>query len=82
MLRLVLYVLALAAATVPTVRQVRSRSLKILDTATFAFFLWRVRLPLDDPRDLHVAPGEQVGPRGRREFEKFLRKMERLEAEK
>ena len=24
---------------------------------------------------------QQVGPRGRREFEKFLRKMERLEAE-
>jgi hypothetical protein len=33
-------VLALAAATVTTVRQVRSRSLKILDTATFAFFLF------------------------------------------
>ena len=33
-------VLALAAAAVTTVRQLRSRSLKILDTATFAFFLF------------------------------------------
>lgn len=31
---------ALAAATVTTVRQVGSRLLKILDTATFAFFLF------------------------------------------
>ena len=33
-------VLALAAAAVTTVRQIRARSLKILDTATFAFFLF------------------------------------------
>ena len=33
-------VLALAAATVTTVRQVSRRSLKILDTTTFAFFLF------------------------------------------
>jgi all-trans-retinol 13,14-reductase len=33
-------VLALAAAAVTTVRQIRSRSLKILDTTTFAFFLF------------------------------------------
>jgi hypothetical protein len=33
-------VLALAAAAVTTVRQVRGRSLKILDTITFAFFLF------------------------------------------
>jgi len=33
-------VLALAAATVTTTRQIISRSLKILDTTTFAFFLF------------------------------------------
>jgi hypothetical protein len=38
----------------------------------------------DKPRTVEEALDqleEQVGPRGRREFEKFLRKMERLEAE-
>ena len=38
----------------------------------------------DKPRTVEEALDQleqQVGPRGRREFEKFLRKMERLEAE-
>jgi hypothetical protein len=38
----------------------------------------------DKPRTVEEALDqleERVGPRGRREFEKFLRKMERLEAE-
>jgi hypothetical protein len=38
----------------------------------------------DKPRTVEEALAqleERVGPRGRREFEKFLRKMERLEAE-
>ena len=68
-------VLALAAATVTTVRQVSRGSLKILDTTTFAFFLFVLvsvvgfRWMACDP---HVAPrerdvdGDSVGLSARR----------------